>query len=111
MKFKDRRFIIWADKKGKVASQITTINMSEIWVQCFTCCWTEQPQPKRRRRIDRSMIGEPTNFRHTGHIGSGDMHTGGGSNLTAIQNQMRSKGGYEYAVPVSMQIAVGGLQK
>lgn len=94
-----------------MASQITNINMSELWVQCFTCCWNEQPQPKRRRRIDRSMIGEPTNFRHTGHIGSGDMHTNGDNvHLTAIQNQMRSKGGYEYAVPVRMPIAVGGPQ-
>ncbi|KAK9408295.1 CRIB domain-containing protein [Crotalus adamanteus] len=35
--------------------------MSEFWL-CFNCCIAEQPQPKRRRRIDRSMIGEPTNF-------------------------------------------------
>lgn len=31
---------------------------------------------KRRRRIDRSMIGEPTNFVHTTHVGSGDMGLG-----------------------------------
>lgn len=31
---------------------------------------------KRRRRIDRSMIGEPTNFVHTTHVGSGDMGMG-----------------------------------
>uniref|UniRef100_A0A8D0L8R8 Uncharacterized protein n=1 Tax=Sphenodon punctatus TaxID=8508 RepID=A0A8D0L8R8_SPHPU len=30
--------------------------MSEFWL-CFNCCIAEQPQPKRRRRIDRSMIG------------------------------------------------------
>ncbi|KAF7250584.1 CDC42 small effector protein 2-A [Varanus komodoensis] len=32
--------------------------------------------PKRRRRIDRSMIGEPTNFVHTAHVGSGDLFSG-----------------------------------
>jgi len=31
---------------------------------------------KRRRRIDRSMIGEPTNFVHTAHVGSGDIFSG-----------------------------------
>ncbi|CAB1418050.1 unnamed protein product [Pleuronectes platessa] len=52
--------------------------MTEFWV-CFSCCIAEQPQPKRRRRIDRSMIGEPTNFVHTTHVGSGDMGLGLGS--------------------------------
>jgi len=62
------------------------------------------------------MIGEPTNFRHTGHIGSGDMNSGGGGggggnvNLMAIQNQMQSKGGYEYAIPVSVPVVVGSLR-
>ena len=32
---------------------------------------------RRRRRIDRSMIGYPTDFKHTGHIGAGDMMTNG----------------------------------
>ena len=27
----------------------------------------------RRPRIDRSMIGEPMDFRHTGHVGSTDL--------------------------------------
>lgn len=51
---------------------------------------------QRARRIDRSMIGSPTNFQHTGHIGSGDVDMGN-SHLRAIQNQMQSKGGYETA--------------
>lgn len=42
------------------------------------------------------MIGSPTNFQHTGHIGSGDVNLGN-SKLRAIQNQMQSKGGYETA--------------
>uniref|UniRef100_A0A672S8U7 CRIB domain-containing protein n=1 Tax=Sinocyclocheilus grahami TaxID=75366 RepID=A0A672S8U7_SINGR len=55
--------------------------MTEFWV-CFSCCVAEQPQPKRRRRIDRSMIGEPTNFIHMTHVGSGDMGLGAVSNTT-----------------------------
>ncbi|CAN7984524.1 unnamed protein product [Ixodes hexagonus] len=74
--------------------------MGDIWVQCFACCVTEQPAPKRRRRIDRSMIGNPTNFQHTAHVGSGDMSV----HLNALQNQMASKGGYEYALPVNVSI-------
>lgn len=40
------------------------------------------------------MIGNPTNFQHTGHIGSRDVEMPG-DQLTALQNQMKSKGGYE----------------
>uniref|UniRef100_A0A4W5MKQ8 CRIB domain-containing protein n=1 Tax=Hucho hucho TaxID=62062 RepID=A0A4W5MKQ8_9TELE len=67
--------------------------MTEFWV-CFSCCVGEQPQPKRRRRIDRSMIGEPTNFVHTTHVGSGDMGVGL-SSVNSVQAQMKSKGGYQ----------------
>uniref|UniRef100_A0A8C1TCA5 CDC42 small effector 2 n=1 Tax=Cyprinus carpio TaxID=7962 RepID=A0A8C1TCA5_CYPCA len=81
--------------------------MSEFWL-CFNCCIAEQPQPKRRRRIDRSMIGEPTNFVHTAHVGSGDIFSGMNSVSTnSIQNQMQSKGGYggeAMSVNVQMQL-------
>ncbi|XP_070535553.1 CDC42 small effector protein 2-like [Ptychodera flava] len=76
---------------------------------CFTCCITQQPQQKRRR-IDITMIGEPTNFVHTGHIGSGDMASGGGQ-VGVIQTQMKSKGGYNNVSPVHVDIAVGDVQK
>ncbi|XP_018600392.1 CDC42 small effector protein 2 [Scleropages formosus] len=77
--------------------------MSEFWL-CFNCCIAEQPQPKRRRRIDRSMIGEPTNFVHTAHVGSGDLFSGMNS-VNSIQNQMQSKGGYAAdALPVNVQM-------
>ncbi|KAL1461847.1 hypothetical protein WDU94_013714 [Cyamophila willieti] len=73
----------------------------EMWIQWFSCCINQPTAPNRKRhqvrrpmRIDRSMIGEPTNFQHTGHIGSGDVELGN-SRLRAIQNQMQSKGGYE----------------
>uniref|UniRef100_A0A674HLI5 CDC42 small effector 2 n=1 Tax=Taeniopygia guttata TaxID=59729 RepID=A0A674HLI5_TAEGU len=61
--------------------------MSEFWL-CFNCCIAEQPQPKRRRRIDRSMIGEPTNFVHTAHVGSGDVFSQLNSESDAIQGRL-----------------------
>lgn len=74
--------------------------MSEIWIQCFTCGVEDRPQ--NRRRIDRSMIGNPTDFRHTAHVGSGDMS----NHIRSIQHQMASKGGYDYAIPVNVSIPV-----
>lgn len=91
--------------------------VGELWLSWFSCC-VQQPQ-KRRRRIDRyfiafkrdlfgykrvylcvrSMIGEPTNFQHTGHIGSRDVELPG-HQLVALQNQMKSKGGYESSYKV-----------
>ncbi|KAF3821514.1 hypothetical protein GH733_009556, partial [Mirounga leonina] len=58
---------------------------------------------KRRRRIDRSMIGEPTNFVHTAHVGSGDLFSGMNS-VSSIQNQMQSKGGYGGGVSAGLQM-------
>ncbi|KAG2466513.1 C42S2 protein, partial [Polypterus senegalus] len=47
------------------------------------------------------MIGEPTNFVHTAHVGSGDLFSGMNS-VNSIQNQMQSKGGYGGgAIPVN----------
>ncbi|KAM6226253.1 CDC42 small effector protein 2 isoform 1-T1 [Spheniscus humboldti] len=58
---------------------------------------------KRRRRIDRSMIGEPTNFVHTAHVGSGDLFSGMNS-VSSIQNQMQSKGGYGGGMSANVQM-------
>lgn len=71
----------------------------EVWVQWFSCCFHQPQSPARRRghqrlRIDRSMIGVPTNFQHTGHIGSNDVELSS-SHLKSIQNQMQGKGGYD----------------
>ncbi|KAM5129187.1 CDC42 small effector protein 1 isoform 1-T2 [Mantella aurantiaca] len=68
--------------------------MSDFWHK-LGCCVVEKPQPKKkRRRIDRSMIGEPMNFVHLTHIGSGDMGSGDGLKMGgAMQEQMRSKCG------------------
>ncbi|KAI4468692.1 cdc42 small effector protein [Holotrichia oblita] len=72
--------------------------VSELWVSWFTCCVT---QPQKRRHIDRSMIGEPTNFQHTAHIGSRDVEMPN-DQLTALHMQMKSKGGYETTYKVSI---------
>lgn len=71
-----------ADRRG--------VAMSDFWHK-MGCCVVAKAAPKKRRRIDRSMIGEPTNFIHLTHIGSGEMAEGlqpSGS----VQEQMRSKG-------------------
>lgn len=46
------------------------------------------------------MIGNPTNFVHTAHIGSRDVELPSEQQM-ALQNQMRSKGGYEPSYKVS----------
>ncbi|KAM9776327.1 CDC42 small effector protein 1 [Syngnathus typhle] len=64
--------------------------MSEFWHKMACCVMAKAPPKRRRRRIDRSMIGEPTNFVHLTHIGSGEMADGlqpSGS----VQEQMSSK--------------------
>lgn len=61
-------------------------------LMCFKSCIAEPPQPPRRR-IDRTMISNPTNFRHTTHVGSGDLMTNGLANkMSNIQDEMSSKG-------------------
>ncbi|XP_051778752.1 CDC42 small effector protein 1 isoform X2 [Erpetoichthys calabaricus] len=51
--------------------------MSNFWHK-IGCCVVVKPPPKKRRpRIDRTMIGEPMNFIHLTHIGSGDMGSDG----------------------------------
>jgi len=68
----------------------------------WPCCGEEEPKRPARPKIDRSMIGQPTNFQHTGHIGSGDMGSLG-SQLPTVELQMKGKGGHvdagEGAVP------------
>ncbi|KAG8146999.1 putative CDC42 small effector protein [Naja naja] len=63
-----------------------TLTMSDFWHK-LGCCVVEKAQPQRkRRRIDRSMIGEPMNFVHLTHIGSGDMVNEG---LPAVANELQ----------------------
>ena len=82
------------------------MSSGEIWVTMFGCCVapenTVSGHRHHRPRIDRSMIGNPTDFRHTAHIGSSDVYgssnnssgNGNGDNLGLLQSQMKSKGGY-----------------
>ncbi|CAH2274047.1 CDC42 small effector 2 [Pelobates cultripes] len=77
---------------SRAVEAVTMNSRNQFYGTADNCCIGAQPQP-RRRRIDRSMIGEPMNFVHTAHVGSGDSSTGfalGGS----FQDQMKSKGGY-----------------
>lgn len=78
---------------------MATVN--DVWIQLFSCCFHSPQSPHRpvrrhhqRLKIDRSMIGNPTNFVHTGHIGSTDVEMSS-HHLTVLQSQMQSKGGYE----------------
>jgi hypothetical protein len=78
----------------------------DVLVQMFQCCLADEQSAGaatvQRHKIDRTMIGNPTDFRHTAHIGSADVGGGGvggdtpaAPDFNQIQNQMRSKGGYE----------------
>uniref|UniRef100_A0A803YMY0 CDC42 small effector 2 n=1 Tax=Meleagris gallopavo TaxID=9103 RepID=A0A803YMY0_MELGA len=74
-----------------------------VFSQINLLCSTFFKAQKRRRRIDRSMIGEPTNFVHTAHVGSGDLFSGMNS-VSSIQNQMQSKGGYGGGLSANVQM-------
>ncbi|XP_009679629.1 CDC42 small effector protein 2-B-like [Struthio camelus] len=76
--------------------------MTEFLV-CFNWCNGEPPQPKRRRRLDRDMIGEPMNFVHTAHVGAGEMSSGF-SSAVSIQDHMKSKGGYTNGTSATVQM-------
>lgn len=56
------------------------------------------------------MIGAPTNFRHTAHVGSRDIEMPN-DQLTALQMQMRSKGGYEESFKVSKKVTFVAFDK
>lgn len=90
-------FVIIGSNKGKEIMA----TVGDIWIQLFSCCFQSPQSPHRpvrrhhqRLKIDRSMIGHPTNFVHTGHIGSTDVELSS-HHLNMIQTQMQSKGGYE----------------
>lgn len=78
---------------------------SMVW---FSCCVT-RAAPTKRPRIDRTMIGSPTNFRHTAHVGSNDVSENTNC-LSSIQMQMSTKGGYDHASPVDVRLKVTDVQ-
>ena len=57
------------------SGEIMATMTGHLMGQMFTCCMlgNDQHNSRPRPRIDRSMIGHPTDFRHTGHIGTNDM--------------------------------------
>ena len=57
----------------------------------FMGCISPEPEPTRPR-IDRSMIGNPSNFVHTAHVGASEAST---ASCAGIQSQMASKSGME----------------
>lgn len=87
-------------------SETRKMSSAEILSQMFGCCTAEEVGPPRRK-IDRSMIGNPTDFRHTAHVGTSDLMSDGVSSgsgsplpgqgqsfLGQLTNQLNSKGGY-----------------
>ena len=82
---------------GKIMATMT----GHLMGQMFTCCVMSNDEHVRRPRIDRSMIGNPTDFRHTAHIGSNDFYSNSvalqqnsSDSFGLLQTQMKSKGGY-----------------
>ena len=59
--------------------------------QLFMGCVTPPETEPTRPRIDRSMIGNPSDFRHTAHIGATD--TSEVFSNSSLQSQMNSKAG------------------
>ncbi|XP_003382770.1 PREDICTED: CDC42 small effector protein 2-like [Amphimedon queenslandica] len=78
--------------------------MGDSW-SCISCLGVEEAPPPRRKKIDRSMIGLPQNFQHTGHIGSSDF---GSSDISSVQSQMQSKGGYDEVTEVPEDVTPSG---
>ena len=68
--------------------------------QLFMGCVSPEPDEPTRPRIDRSMIGNPANFRHTAHIGATD--TSEAYSNSGLQNQMNSKGGGNTTINLSI---------
>jgi len=87
--------------RGQRAGASGARRVEEI-MALFSCLGQRPQQQGTRGRIDRSMIGYPTDFKHTGHIGAGDMCNA--THLNSIEGQMRSKGGFDHVSPVQVTI-------
>ncbi|KAH7726727.1 CDC42 small effector protein 2 [Aphelenchoides avenae] len=66
-----------------------------FWV--LSCCVSPQSDIGRVR-IDRSMIGVPSDFRHIGHLGADDLTSS--CNADTMTCLLSSKGGDEFSMPV-----------
>jgi len=63
----------------------------------FNCCVMPQSDIARCR-IDRSLIGEPMDFRHVGHLGANDMSDS--CSADTMGSLLGSKGSDEFGMPV-----------
>ncbi|VDN82485.1 unnamed protein product [Brugia pahangi] len=78
----------------------------------LNCCISPQSEIARIR-IDSSMIGGPTNFRHIGHMGASDLNAAFNVMclfsflhffVDAISCLLRSKGDDSYSLPVPQHL-------
>lgn len=84
-----------------VKSSFAMTSYRELWTHWFTCCLPLEgtnrnfrQRPRTRLRIDRTMIGVPTNFRHMAHVNSGDLDMSS-DELNKIELQMTTKVGFD----------------
>ncbi|CAG9860291.1 unnamed protein product [Phyllotreta striolata] len=66
--------------------------IEEVRVSLFGCFMPQHPT-KRRRLLDRTMIGYPTNFRHS--FSASRFMESSFLPTEALRDKMASKGGYE----------------
>jgi len=85
-------------QQGEMASSRRRSTSHQSISQLLQCCVSPQSEIARIR-IDRSMIGQPTNFRHLGHMGADDT-TNSGCSVEAVSRLLSSKGESYCAIPV-----------
>ncbi|KAI1726997.1 CDC42 small effector protein 2 [Ditylenchus destructor] len=99
---------------NRQSSQPTSSNRANIrptirQIQRFwflNCCVSPQSDIGRIR-IDRSLIGKPTDFRHLGHMGADDLS--GSYNAEAAHSLLSSKGDDEFRIPVPANFRANDL--
>jgi len=60
----------------------------------WPCCAGLKEAPPKRRKIDRTMIGDPTNFQHTSHLGGTSDIATRSIEPGSFSALMESKGGH-----------------
>ncbi|VDD86696.1 unnamed protein product [Enterobius vermicularis] len=77
---------------------------ARFWL--LNCCVSPQSEIARVR-IDRSMIGQPTNFRHIGHMGTNDLSSA--FSIDEASSLLRSKGGDVQSSPTPDQVPANDI--
>jgi len=85
---------------GRQTAQSTGRVFQRFWI--LNCCVTPQSDIARVR-IDRSMIGSPTDFRHIGHMGASDT-SGSSYDARTLNCLLASKGSDEFGVRVPSEL-------